>query len=259
MKLISLNIWGGKAFEPLLEFIGAHRDSTDIFCFQEVFKSSSNVRVNRGVRTNILDDFSRTLSDFCSYFAPAQDGFDNDGPVDFEISTGLATFVRKTVSVESWESLFVCGERNSARGDDPTTLPANMLCGRFVHQGKSFVVCNLHGVAYSGTKLDTEQRLEQSRKIRRFLDQEHGAKILCGDFNLMPDTNAMKILEENLENLIEKFQIPRTRSTLTPYHGMPQEQKFADYIFVSSDVRVTNFQVPEIDISDHLPMILEFL
>jgi len=36
MKLITLNIWGGHMFNPLLEFIQAHQD-IDIFCLQEVY------------------------------------------------------------------------------------------------------------------------------------------------------------------------------------------------------------------------------
>ena len=36
------------------------------------------------------------------------------------------------------------------------------------------------------------------------------------------------------------------------------EQKFADYVFVSKDVKVKNFEVPNIEISDHLPLILDF-
>ena len=40
--------------------------------------------------------------------------------------------------------------------------------------------------------------------------------------------------------------------------GKPDFQKFADYVFVSPDVNVESFSVPDIDISDHMPLVLEF-
>ena len=36
------------------------------------------------------------------------------------------------------------------------------------------------------------------------------------------------------------------------------KQHFADYVFVSKDVKVKKFEVPYLEISDHLPLILDF-
>ena len=51
--------------------------------------------------------------------------------------------------------------------------------------------------------------------------------------------------------------IPTTRSRLNPYFGTPQEQPHADYAFVSPELQVADFMVPDVQISDHLPMILD--
>jgi endonuclease/exonuclease/phosphatase family metal-dependent hydrolase len=40
-----------------------------------------------------------------------------------------------------------------------------------------------------------------------------------------------------------------------PFYG---KQPFADYIFITPDIKVKNFEVPDLEISDHLPMILDF-
>ena len=258
MKLVSLNIWGGQIFESLLEFIKEHASDADIFCLQEVFQSSSGVEVSHGARMNILEDIKRLLPDFDVFVGWAQDNFDNDGPVDFEVTTGLATLVRKPMKVLSPENIFIYGEKNGTNLEDPTTMPANMLCTKIQADEKAYMVCNIHAYAYPGDKLDTPGRLEQSQKIVNFLDKQKGNKILCGDLNLMPGTESLKILEKNMENLVTTFNIPRTRSTLSLYYGTPDEQKFADYILVSPDIKVSDFQVPNTPISDHLPMILYF-
>ena len=58
-----------------------------------------------------------------------------------------------------------------------------------------------------------------------------------------------------MTNLIKKYNIKTTRHKLYP--GF-ENNKFADFVFVSKGIKIKNFQVPNIAVSDHLPMILEF-
>ena len=62
------------------------------------------------------------------------------------------------------------------------------------------------------------------------------------------------ILEQEFKNLIKEYKVPTTRSK---FYDRPND-KYADYTFVSSDVEVKSFEVPDLEVSDHLPMILEF-
>jgi endonuclease/exonuclease/phosphatase family metal-dependent hydrolase len=55
-------------------------------------------------------------------------------------------------------------------------------------------------------------------------------------------------------NLIKKYKIKTTRSSFTP----AEKGKFADYIFTSSEVNVHKFKVLKAEVSDHLPLLLEF-
>lgn len=55
MKLITLNTWGGKQYEPLLEFLLKYSTDIDLFCFQEVFPNSAEPRPSLGkVRSNLF-------------------------------------------------------------------------------------------------------------------------------------------------------------------------------------------------------------
>ena len=85
------------------------------------------------------------------------------------------------------------------------------------------------------------------------MDKAKGKKILVGDFNLLPDTKSLKILEKGMRNLIKEFKIKDTRGEL-----YEKELRFADYALVSSDVMVLDFKVLNEKISDHLPLYLEF-
>ena len=77
-----------------------------------------------------------------------------------------------------------------------------------------------------------------------------------GDFNLLPQTESVRILEYGRRNLISDFNIPTTRSRLNPYYGTPQEQPHANFAFVTPGVQVESFAVPDIEVSDHLPMLM---
>jgi len=237
MKLISLNIWGGGAYEPLIKFIKDNAGDTDVFCFQEVFFSSAMIVESRGVRLNILADIAAALPGFHCLIAPIGSGYDTSGPIDIDVSEEERLQKNKTI-------------------DD---IPCNFQYVCFRAENKAFTICNMHGVANPGDKKDNDERLEQSNKVINFLAGKKGAKILCGDFNLLPETKSIAMIEEaGMINLIKKFAIECTRSRLSPWFGSPDFQEFADYTFVSPDVNVLNFTVPDVEVSDHLPLVLEF-
>ncbi|MBI4059497.1 hypothetical protein HY406_00340 [Candidatus Giovannonibacteria bacterium] len=256
MKLVSLNILGGKVFEPLMAFVKSAAPDTDIFCFQEVFRCPKGPVESHGTRTNILADLVSALEGFQCYFCPVQNGIDLEDFVDFDIETGQAIFVKKSLNVGGAGEIFVYRDRNGA--ENIKTIPAALNYIQIEREGKKFTVCNFHGLAFPGDKLDTPERLKQSERIVKFLDGVDGQKVLCGDFNLLPDTESIKMIGAEMKNLISAFGIERTRSRLSPFYGKEDFQPFADYTFVSSDINVKSFHVPDVEVSDHLPMILEF-
>lgn len=242
-----------------MKFIKKESAGTDIFCFQEVLRTAAGITESHGARANIYNDLAAALPDFNGYFAEEQDGFDLEEMVDFNISYGKVIFIRKSAEVDSSGAIFVYGEKNSGKNGDIQTLPASFQYVRIKMDGKNFTICNLHGVFHPGHKLDTPERIAQSKKIIEFLKNENCAKILCGDFNLMPETESLKMIErENMINLIKTYNISQTRSSLSPFFGQSGFQKFADYVLVSPDVNVINFSVPDVAVSDHLPLVLEF-
>ncbi len=261
MKLVSLNIWGGKAHEALFSFIAEHSPSTDIFSFQEVWTSPrADIEESRNTHVHILEELKAFLPDFSAHFFPVQDGMDLESAVDFELTQGNAIFVRNTLPVSSEGQVFTYGARDSSTSDTWEDVPTCFGFVRVPHGAGELTVMNFHGKAVPGDKLDTPERLEQSRRIAAFVAEEKGEVILAGDFNLLPETESIRIVEEaGLKNLITDFDIKTTRSRLSAYYGKPDEQKFADFAFVSKGVTVNNFAVPaECVASDHLPMILEF-
>lgn len=258
MKLVSLNVWGGKKFSLLMDFIQTHSKDTDIFCFQEIFDTATEKVGSHGFRLNLLAEISKILPDFQPYFASCVDNYIAGAFLpnftNFDLSWGLATFVNKKITVSSCGDFFVFGKRDNFDPTDLNSLPRNMQYITFAVDNEKFLICNLHGIWRKGRKIDHPTRISQSEQIKNFMEEyKDEKKILCGDFNLNIDTKSLQLLEDNMKNLIKEYNIPTTRSKLYTWGD-----KFADYMLVSDNINISNFQVPEIEVSDHLPMILQF-
>lgn len=224
MRLTFLNTWHGKLYEELRQYVQDTRQKTDVFCFQEAHVDDQSA----------YDDL---LGDYAKYY-------NEKVQPDLEIANVI--YVRKDIEVIGSGTLI---DEGSYIGF------ANYVV---IKQGDSETsVCNVHGIPRPGHKLDTPERLEQSKIILdHFAHDEH--VVIGGDFNLLPETKSVTLFEERgYRNLISEYDIPTTRNhiALDSYPDNPQE--YADYAFTSPAVRVVDFVVPSDIISDHQPLELE--
>lgn len=252
MKVVSLNIWAGRVFDPLMDFVSEQARDTDVFCFQEVFDTPTSIKiVDEHYRTNLFYELRERLPKHTGYFASAAEGYGFVGPVDFPLFWGLAMFLREGLNHSDVGEVYVYGKSNTRTGGANT--PRNLQYVTISQDGVEYTVAHFHGLWNGQGKGDTPKRLVQSRRVRELLDRTNGKKVLCGDFNLLPTTRSLAILEDGLVNLIRTHGITTTRSS---FYEKPE--KFADYTLVSPDVEVEGFEVPQIEVSDHFHMILKY-
>jgi exonuclease III len=242
MKIISLNIWGGKIHEKLLSFLKKH-DEIDVFCLQEVdYKAEGKEIIFNENKFDIYGDIEKVLPDYNGYFRPHLKDY-----------YGLAIFAKKNLNILEEGEHFVHKHKNYISTDHIGFHAKNVQYIKIMLNQKNITTMNFHGLWNGKGKTDTEDRLNQSRKIKKIVDSIGGEKILCGDFNLRPDTESIKILEDGMKNLIKEYKINSTRTSL-----YTKPERFADYIFVSDNVKVNNFEVMSDEISDHSPLFLDF-
>ena len=225
MKMIFLNTWNGRIRQGIAAFIQQQIPGTDVFCFQEVYKEMQtlcrgllpNYRMIRGYKKVAEDD------DFLQ-----------------------ATYLRNDLQLLSWQLVLKKHPGTGLGIYTQIDMRNNMI-----H------LCNLHGTARPGTKLDTPQRINQSQELLDFFKEKKGLKIIGGDFNLGPETKSVQMFEENgYRNLIREFGIRTTRNRLAWEPYSDDKQYYSDYVFVSPEVKVKEFSVPENEISDHLALVL---
>jgi len=266
MKIISLNAYFGTCFDPLMEFIEHEAANTDIFCLQEMVSAEQNLKQvdDKGKRLNVLQEIVQRLPDHQLFFAPMQSDFETNPTIYGHSEIGVAIFVKNNLLITKNDYFFLCNNYNSFVPGDYSTIGFPTQWVQFNFDGQPLTICSVHGNSEPGHKLDTPERLLQSQKIIDFLKTQPGQKIVMGDFNLLPNTESVQMFKPaGFRNLIEEYKISSTRGTnnrkLHPEFGVGKYgfQEFADYTFVSPEIKVTEFTVPEVPVSDHLPMILK--
>ena len=149
--------------------------------------------------------------------------------------------------------MFIHKYLGAAKSETGFSSPRPMQIINLAAGAKRLTVFNLHGLHNGLDKEDCDERIEQFTKVKTLLGETKTPKIVCGDFNALPETESLRMFENNMENLIKKYGIQSTRSSI-----YKKPERFADYVLVSPEVKVSNFSVPSVEVSDHLPMVLEF-
>jgi endonuclease/exonuclease/phosphatase family metal-dependent hydrolase len=256
MKLICLNAWGG-IHKNFFDFVKEQGKTVDIFCFQEIYESDRKTITPSGYRSNLLNEIAEILPEFDYIFSPQFSGRDFHFTVDYHLSQGLAIFWRNTLKPTSKGDIFIFGKINEItpiEGTNNIFPPRNLQFVEF----NDLIVTNLHGYWAPLPKFDTPQRIKQSELILDFLKKYKKPKIIAGDFNLNINTRSINMLEEEgFRNLVRDSGANTTRSSLYDIKWR-ENDKFADYVFTSNDLKVKDFKVMNDEISDHLPLLLEF-
>lgn len=252
MKLLTLNIWGGHIKEPLLEFISKHQD-IDIFCFQEVYHKAQDkfATDDREASLNIFSEISDLLPAHQPFFQPVIGSANGN-------AYGIGMFVKKNLKVIDSGDVTVFHNPNypiDAPSRKGPTHSRKLQWLNIQTDKQIYTIMNVHGLWNGMGKTDTPDRIAQSHKIKEFMDGLRTPKILCGDFNLRPETVSLGILKREMLDLIELYSISSTR---TSHYPKLKEQPFADYILTCPKIVVQHFEVLDDEVSDHAPLLLNF-
>jgi len=252
MKIVSLNTWAGKAGkDKLLAFFESHRE-IDIFCLQEIWSgpikelkgmTGGNSLEKHSLRMEYgLQEISQVLKDHRAYLRPHLFTF------------GLLMLVKKSIEVLEEGEIFAHKERGYIPEGDVGFHARNVQYVKIATEKGNRTIMNFHGLWNGKGKGDSEERILQSEKIVKLIKQQENPLVLCGDFNLSPETESIKMLEKSgLRNLIKEWGVTSTRTSL-----YTRQEKFADYVFTSEGIDVRTFKVLPDEVSDHSPLYLDF-
>ncbi len=263
MRIATVNAWGGALSDELLAWLPG--SGADVVCLQEVTRTPGLTGWTR------FDDGERALPQRADLFRDVRDALPSHqaifvasdaGPVhdsaggrhrqDF----GLATLIAEDVPVTGVDSAFVHGEFVDHEEWTIADRPRIALAVRVVDRaaGRSAWVVQMHGLRNPLGKGDTPARRRQADRLAELVRRIRGPRdlvVVCGDFNLLPDSETFGVLAEaGLTDLVG------TADTRSSHYGKPV--RHASYLLVSDVAAVKHFEIAtEPEVSDHRALILD--
>ena len=264
MKIICLNGWGGKLHEELLPPV--ETTAPDILYLQEVIHSLASDKdwlIYRDgdhilpQRANLFRYISKALPDHVAIFCPAAQGVLWDEDQSIASQWGLATFVHRSFPIIGQVQGFVHKDYSAfGYGDHPRSRSAHGVRVYDYSANRAVSVTHMQGLRDLNGKMDTPERADQARKLLYLshqVSQPEDLTIVCGDFNVEPDSETLAILTNaGLTELVTRRGFGSTRNSHYKKSG-----RFADYMLINREEDVLDFDViydPEV--SDHCPLVL---
>lgn len=259
---MSLNGWGGRLHAELVAYLAAERP--DVLCLQEVtatpgapsdwldYRDLGRVLPQRA---NVFAEVAAALPDHAAYFCPAAQGDLWNGDEAVSSQWGLATFVHKRLPIIGQAQNFVHGAFSpDGFGDHPRSRNAHVVRVYDFAARRPLTIAHMHGLRDPNGKHDTPERIAQARRLAalvRSVVEEGDGLVVCGDFNVEPDSATFpRLAELGLVDLVTARGFTDTR---TSYYAKPG--RYADYLLVNAPLMDADFEVvaaPEA--SDHRPL-----
>ena len=110
MKIVSLNLWGGKIKVPLRNFLNKYKEDIDMFCFQEMIHHGTKETMGekfQDMDSSLYSNISKILTDHRGYFRPEKENN----------VWGLAIFIRKNILVKQEGEITILETKNYESGE----------------------------------------------------------------------------------------------------------------------------------------------
>lgn len=244
LKFICLNLWlGGKLFDEILDFL--NKEKPDILAVQEAYDSKDE---NMEKRFRSIEILKSLFTDY--YFSPTCQAVLEKG----KVTAGNAIFSNFPIIEKKYTFFDVpykeVNNYESANGDYSLT-PRNIQHALIKVQDAELNVYNTQGI-WDKDGEDTERRINMSKLIIKEIKTKQNI-LLAGDLNVAPHTITIKNIEKHLKNIFKnKIQTTfNTRQKTNPVF----KNIVADYIFASPDLKIIDNYCPQVNISDHLPLV----
>lgn len=242
MKLMQLNMWGGKLLQPLLRLLA--EEKPDILCLQEAIDlKGTNART-----FGTIEEVLAATHYAHHYFSPV---------FGFRIMHHMGQLGNCIMSKYPFvhtATTFTTGEYQPDLDTAESSADIrNFQHATFEHAGKLVNILNYHGCHVPGSKDGSAIITRQTQQVADYVKVLDGPVLLSGDLNLHPHSTSLKVLNDLLENLCLTHSVKTTR---TP--AAKRAEEVCDYIFVNDAVKVRTFAACDEMVSDHKALILEF-
>jgi endonuclease/exonuclease/phosphatase family metal-dependent hydrolase len=242
MKLLQLNMWGGRLENPILNLVKIV--NPDILCLQEAI----DIKGGRTAMCVCVEEVKAAIGADYVFMSPV---------FSFNLMKRRADFGNCIISrypIKNTETIFT----GKQYVEDFDFLNQNADMRNLQHavielpDNTNLHILNHHGHHIHQHKNGDAETLRQCRMIANEILKLRGKIILSGDFNLAPHSESLEQINILLANLSIKARLKTTRTKLT------HKTEVCDYIFVNDAIKVKSFNSLGEIVSDHKALVLDF-
>jgi endonuclease/exonuclease/phosphatase family metal-dependent hydrolase len=240
MKILQLNVWGGKLGKQIVEVL--EREKADVVCLQEPVEYPKGESI---FFMDIEEIRTKTGYEYC-YFSP-QFGYKL---MNRYAKSGTAILSNLPfLETNTWFTRLEYIDNYDFFDTDYNIR--NLQHVVVETDERKINILNHHGHHVPDHKNGNEETMRQCMMIVEYVEKLEGPVVLCGDFNLVPESESLEQINKILVNH------PKERGVLTTRTPLTHKTEVCDYIFTSPDLQVKNFQVLDDIASDHKALTIE--
>jgi len=245
MKFIQINIYKGKYLDAFVDFL--KQENPDIVAMQEV--TSGDVSYYHDKTVDVFE-YVKAKTGFDGYFGSNLKFADSaESLFGNAVLTKLPITGSKVLSLKEFRPVI------PSELEDRSIFPylARLAVDAMIDvDGRTVHAISWHG-AWTAPPRDTQETLRQANMVESYLKSLAAPFIIGADVNNIPGSKTIEVVERVANNLMTGSQVEQT--THPKIHKIVPKGYLVDYIFTSTDFICNSLEVPQITISDHLPVI----
>ena len=251
IKVIQINIYKGKYLSKLIDFL--KKEDADIITMQEVTAGGFNLAGDKSA--NLFEILQEKLNLNGVYHGDLKLTGSSDSSFGNAVLTKFEIKKSRFITLKKFRPVTLEELDGASAFEIRPKIPRHMLDVLVdLSIGKLHTI-SVHG-AWTAPPSDTPQTLRQAKiivKILKSLGKE--PFIMGGDLNATPQSEVIKMIGGVANNLMDGISVKQT--THPKIHKIVPRGFLVDYIFTSKHFKVLSLNVPEVTVSDHLPVVAE--
>ena len=247
VKFIQVNAYMGKYLDELVDFLKS--EDPDFISMQEVTTNDFNLCSNKDI--SLFEYFSDKLKMHGEFNGDLKLAGHPDSVFGNAVFSRFPVIHRKVVVLKSFRPLTLA-ELSGDSGEFREQIDRHLLDAQISINGKLMHVLCWHG-AWTAPPHDTDETSRQADIVYDYMRTINEPFILGGDLNAIIGSKTVNLMSTIANNVMLNSKVSMT--TNPKVHKIAPRGYLIDFIFTSQDIRLIDLTVPEITVSDHLPVI----
>lgn len=249
LKAIQVNIYKGRYLDSLIDFL--KQENPDFITMQEVTKGSFSLY--SGESSDIFGLLLKKLNMFGVFHG------DLKLKEDKSSKFGNAVFSKHKINSSNVLTLktfrpITNDELDGVSGHVREKIDRHLLDAESDLGGHAIHIMSWHG-AWTAPPHDTFETKRQAELVYKYIKNIGGPFILGGDLNAVIGSKTVDTIGSVSNNLMLKSGVKMT--TNPAVHKIAPRGFLIDYLFTSREFRLKSVKVPQITVSDHIPVVAE--